>query len=449
MLTKEELLKKASKPAEDAMRLHKFYKGKIQTGLRCVVRNVDDFAIWYTPGVAAPCKAIQANKELVYEYTWKWNVVAVVSDGTRVLGLGDIGPEAAMPVMEGKSLLFKYLGGVDAVPVCLDTKDPDEFIKTVKYLQPSFGGINLEDIEQPKCFYILERLRNEMEIPVWHDDQQGTAAVTLAGLINAAKIVGKNLKDMKIVLLGAGAAGICTARLLMAAGVPGGNLILCDSKGTLHKGRTDIEKNREKFKEKWEMCEKTNAENVVGDAAAAMKGADAIVALSTPGPDTIKKEWVKGMAKDAIVFACANPIPEIWPWDAKEAGAKVVATGRSDFPNQVNNSLGFPAIFRGALDVRAKTITDEMCIAAATALANYVEKKKLLSEDFILPTMDMWEVYVEEAAAVGLKAIEQGIARVKLTREELLKRAEEAIKSSREMVRLLMESKVIPPAPEA
>lgn len=449
MLTKEELLKKASKPAEDAMRLHKFYKGKIQTGLRCVVRNVDDFAIWYTPGVAAPCKAIQANKELVYEYTWKWNVVAVVSDGTRVLGLGDIGPEAAMPVMEGKSLLFKYLGGVDAVPVCLDTKDPDEFIKTVKYLQPSFGGINLEDIEQPKCFYILERLRNEMEIPVWHDDQQGTAAVTLAGLINAAKIVGKNLKDMKIVLLGAGAAGICTARLLMAAGVPGGNLILCDSKGTLHKGRTDIEKNREKFKEKWEMCEKTNAENVVGDAAAAMKGADAIVALSTPGPDTIKKEWVKGMAKDAIVFACANPIPEIWPWDAKEAGAKVVATGRSDFPNQVNNSLGFPAIFRGALDVRAKTITDEMCIAAATALANYVERKKLLSEDFILPTMDMWEVYVEEAAAVGLKAIEQGIARVKLTREELLKRAEEAIKSSREMVRLLMESKVIPPAPEA
>lgn len=449
MLTKEELLKKASKPAEDAMRLHKFYRGKIQTGLRCAVRSIDDFAIWYTPGVAAPCKAIQANKELVYEYTWKWNVVAVVSDGTRVLGLGDIGPEAAMPVMEGKSLLFKYLGGVDAVPVCLDTKDPDEFIKTVKYLQPSFGGINLEDIEQPKCFYILERLRNEMEIPVWHDDQQGTAAVTLAGLINAAKIVGKKLKDMKIVLLGAGAAGICTARLLMAAGVPGGNLILCDSKGTLHKGRTDIEKNREKFKEKWEMCEKTNAENVVGDAQAAMRGADAIVALSTPGPDTIKKEWVKGMAKDAVVFACANPIPEIWPWEAKEAGAKVVATGRSDFPNQVNNSLGFPAIFRGALDVRAKTITDEMCIAAAYALADYVEKRKLLSEDFILPTMDMWEVYVEEAAAVGLKAVEQGIARVKLTREELLKKAEEAIKSSREMVKLLMESKVIPPAPEA
>lgn len=449
MLTKEELLKRASKPAEDAMRLHKFYKGKIQTGLRCAVRNIDDFAIWYTPGVAAPCKAIQANKELVYEYTWKWNVVAVVTDGTRVLGLGDIGPEAAMPVMEGKSLLFKYLGGVDAVPICLDTKDPDEFIKTVKYLQPSFGGINLEDIEQPKCFYILERLRKEMEIPVWHDDQQGTAAVVLAGLINAAKIVGKRLQDMKIVLLGAGASGICTARLLMAAGVPGGNLILCDSKGTLHKGRTDIEKNREKFKEKWEMCEKTNAENVVGDAQAAMRGADALVALSTPGPDTVKKDWVKGMAKDAIVFACANPIPEIWPWDAKEAGAKVVATGRSDFPNQVNNSLGFPAIFRGALDVRAKTITDEMCIAAAYALADYVEKKKLLSEDFILPTMDMWEVYVEEAAAVGLKAIEQGIARVKLTREELLKKAEEAIKSSREMVRLLMESKIIPPAPEA
>lgn len=448
MSNKEGLLKKANKPAEDAMRLHKFYRGKIQTGLRCVVRNIDDFAIWYTPGVAAPCKAIQANKELVYEYTWKWNVVAVVSDGTRVLGLGDIGPEAAMPVMEGKSLLFKYLGGVDAVPICLDTKDPDEFIQTVKYLQPSFGGINLEDIEQPKCFYILEKLRNEMEIPVWHDDQQGTAAVSLAGLINAAKIVGKKMQDMKIVILGAGAAGICTARLLMAAGVPGGNIILCDSKGTLHKGRTDLERNRDKFKEKWEMCEKTNAENVVGDAETALKGADAVIGLSTPGPDTIKKEWVKGMAKDAIVFACANPTPEIWPWDAKEAGAKVVATGRSDFPNQVNNSLGFPAIFRGALDVRAKTITDEMCIAAANALADYVEKKGLLNEDFILPTMDMWEVYVEEAVAVGLKAIEQGIARVKPTREELVKSAEESIKSAREMVRLMMESKLIPPAPE-
>jgi len=444
-ISKEELLKKALKPADDSMKLHPYYKGKIQTGLKCPIRSMDDFAIWYTPGVAAPCKAIEKNKDLAYDYTCKGNTIAVVSNGTRVLGLGNIGPEAAMPVMEGKSLLFKYLGGVDAVPICLDTRDEDEFIRTVKLLQPSFGGINLEDIEQPKCFHILDTLRKEMTIPVWHDDQQGTAAVTLAGLINAASVVGKNLKNMRISFMGAGAASVCTVRVLLAYGVEPGNIIMVDTKGTLHRGRTDLEGSV--YKEKWEICTKTNAAGVVGGLAEAAEGADALIALSTPTPGALKKEWVEKMAKDAIVFACANPLPEIWPWDAKDAGARVVATGRSDFPNQVNNSLGFPAIFRGALDVRAKTITDEMCIAAAEALAGYAVKEGLLSENYILPTMDKWEVYASQAAAVGSMAVRQGVARINLTHDELYKKAEEAIRSARAMVKALMDTGVIPPMP--
>ncbi len=299
--------------------------------------------------MAEPCKAINKNKELVYEYTSKWNTVAVVSDGTRVLGLGDIGPEAAMPVMEGKALIFKYLGGVDAVPICLGTKDPEEIIKTVKYLQPSFGGINLEDLSQPKCFGILDRLRKECEIPVWHDDQQGTAAVTLAGMINAVKLVGKKLDEISIAMVGAGAANIRIVSVLIKAGVKPGNIYMTDTKGILHPNRADRKELQEKYKEKWEMATTTNAEGRTGGIPEAMAGVDAVIALSTPGPDTIKKEWIQRMAKDAIVFACANPIPEIWPWEAKEAGAKIVATGRSDFPNQVNNSLGFPGYLpRGA-----------------------------------------------------------------------------------------------------
>ncbi|NPV44271.1 MAG: NADP-dependent malic enzyme [Firmicutes bacterium] len=435
MLTKEELLKKAKKPAEDAMKLHPLYKGKIQTALKCPVRDINDFAIWYTPGVAAPCRAIKENKDLVYQYTNKANTVAVVSDGTRVLGLGDIGPEAGMPVMEGKALLFKYLGGVDAVPICLDTKDPDEIISAVKWLQPSFGGINLEDIAQPKCFKILDTLREEMEIPVWHDDQQGTATVNLAGLYNALKLVNKKIEDIKIVMYGSGAANICTARLLLAAGAAPGNMIMCDSKGTLHPGRVEL---KDTHKEKWGLCLKTNSEKIAGDAGKAFKGADVVISLSAPGPDILKKEWIKSMAKDAIVFACANPIPEIWPWEAKEAGAKIVATGRSDFPNQVNNSLGFPAIFRGTLDVQARTITDEMCIAAAKELARCAEEKGI-NEEYILPTMDEWEVYPRVAAAVGIQAIEQGIARISLTREELYEKATTMIKEAQAMTSLLME----------
>lgn len=444
MLTREELLARAEKPSEEAMKLHPFYKGKIEVVAKCAIRGFEDFGIWYTPGVAAPCRAIAEDKELAYEYTNKWNSVAVVTDGTRVLGLGDIGPEAAMPVMEGKALLFKYLGGVDAVPICLDTRDPDQLMAAVKLLQPSFGGINLEDISQPKCFRILDTLRQEMQIPVWHDDQQGTAAVTLAALINALKIVGKSLPEAKIAMIGAGASNLCIARLLISAGVTPGHIIMCDSKGTLHGGRTELQ---EKYAEKWEMCLKTNERNVVGGSAEAIRGADVLIALSTPGPGTVKPEWVAEMASDAIVFACANPVPEIWPWEAHEAGARIVATGRSDFPNQVNNSLGFPGIFRGTLDVRARTITDQMCIAAAYELAKTAQDRGL-HEDYLVPTMDEWEVFPREAVAVGMKAIQQGVARLQATRDELYGQASRIIERARGEIQLLMDEGFIPPPPE-
>ena len=442
-MNKDELLAKAKKPAQDAMRLHPFYKGKMETTLKCCVRGIGDFAIWYTPGVAEPCKAIADKKELVYEYTNKANFLAVVSDGTRVLGLGDIGPEASMPVMEGKALLFKYLGGVDAFPICVDTKDADELINFVKMLQPCFGGINLEDISSPKCFYILDRLKEECHIPVWHDDQQGTAMVTLAGLINALKIVGKKMYEAKIVLVGAGAANICTSRLLISAGVDPQKIIVVDSKGTLHKGRTEL---KEEHPAKWDLAQKTNLGGVVGGVAEACKGADVMIGLSKPGPDTIKKEWVESMAEDAIVFACANPIPEIWPWEAQEAGAKIVSTGRSDFPNQVNNSLGFPAIFRGVLDVQATGISDTMCIAAAEELAACAPDGGM-NPEMILPTMDMWEVFPRVATATAMKAIEEGLARIVMSREEIYKKAEETIKRAQDYTKLAMDKGFIPEAP--
>jgi malate dehydrogenase (oxaloacetate-decarboxylating) len=448
-LTKEELLAKAKKPAEDAMRLHPHYHGKVQIAPKCPIRGLDDFAIWYTPGVAAPCRAIHEDEDKAYEYTNKGNTIAVVSDGTRVLGLGDIGAAAGLPVMEGKALIFKYLGGVDAVPICLDTKDPYRIILAVKWLQPSFGGINLEDISQPKCFRVLDMLRTdpEVRIPVWHDDQQGTATVILAGVINALKVVGKRMEDIKVALIGIGAANVATLRLLLACGVQFGNVIACDSKGTLHPEREDIAQRKIEFVDKWRICQHSNAEGRRGGPAEAMRGADVCVALSKPGPGTILPEWVQGMAEDAIIFPCANPIPEIWPWEAKEAGARIVGTGRSDFPNQVNNSLGFPGIFRGVLDVRATTITDEMAIAAAEELACCAEERGL-DEEHILPTMDDWEVFPREAAAVGMKAQEQGLARLSLSREELLDKAKRIIQQAQELTRFMMERELIPPVPE-
>lgn len=441
-VTVEELLAKAEQPSKDAMRLHPFYKGKIEVIPKCRIRDFHDFAIWYTPGVAKPCEEIHKDIEKAYEMTNKGNFVAVISDGTRVLGLGDIGPEAGLPVMEGKALLYKYLGGVDAFPIMLDTKDPEEIIKTVKLLQPTFGGINLEDISHPKCFHILDTLREECRIPVWHDDQQGTAMVTVAGLINAVKIVKKNMADIKVALIGAGAANIAISRLIVTAGVTPGNIIQCDSKGILHKDREDREVLQERFKEKWHICETTNAKGLTGDVPDAMRDADVLISASKSGPGVIKKEWVASMADNAIVFAEANPVPEIWPWEAKEAGARIVATGRSDFPNQVNNSLGFPGIFRGTLDVRASKITDEMCIVAAEEVAKVAEDRGL-NEDYIIPNMDEWEIFPREAVAVGLKAIEQGVARLDIPREELYKMAEKTIKKAREEVQLLMREKFI------
>ncbi len=433
--TVEDLKRRAEQPGKDAMALHPFYRGKCEIVPKCRISSFDDFAIWYTPGVAKPCMDIKEHPEKVLAHTNKWNFVAVISDGTRVLGLGNIGPEAGLPVMEGKAILFKYLGGVDAFPLCLDTKDPDEIITAVKWLQPTFGGVNLEDIEKPKCFYILDTLRADpdMKIPVWHDDQQGTAAITLAGLINAVKIVGKDLDKVKISLIGAGASNVAIHRIICSAGVEPLNTILVDSKGTLDKSRDDLKDD----KTKWDLVLKTNADKIRGGIREAMKGTDVCIALSKPGPDVIKPEWIKSMAKDAIVFACANPVPEIWPWEAKEAGARIVATGRSDFPNQVNNSLGFPGIFRGALDVEARTITDEMVIAASTELAKCAEDKGI-DEGYIVPTMDEWEVFPREATAVGMKAIEQGVARLKMTRKKLFETSSGIIKRAREETQCLM-----------
>ncbi|UCE29936.1 MAG: NADP-dependent malic enzyme, partial [Candidatus Bathyarchaeota archaeon] len=352
------MLAKAKKPAKLALAYHPFYQGKIQIMPKCQIRTPADFAIWYTPGVAASCRKIKDEPEQVFTQTNRWNYVAVVSDGTRVLGLGDIGPQAGLPVMEGKALLFKYLGGVDAFPICLGTKNPEEIITACKWLEPTFGGINLEDISKPKCFHVLEETRKRLNIPVWHDDQQGTATVTLAGVINALKIVGKRMSQAKMAVIGVGSANTRTAIVLMRAGTKPGNIIMVDSKGILHSNRKDVEAQKQENPWKWDFCTKTNAEGKTGAIPDALESADICIAASIPSPDTIRKEWVAKMATDPIVFACANPIPEIWPWEAKEAGARIVATGRSDFENQINNSLGFPAIFRGVLDVKAKTITD-------------------------------------------------------------------------------------------
>jgi malate dehydrogenase (oxaloacetate-decarboxylating) len=444
--TVDELLAKAKKPSMLSSPMHRFYEGKVQIMPKCAITSPADFAIWYTPGVAAPCKEIQEAKDKSFELTNRWNYVAVVTDGTRVLGLGDIGPEAAMPVMEGKALLFKYLGGVDGFPICLKTKDPEEIIRTCELLEPSFGGVNLEDIEKPKCFHVLEKARERLQIPVWHDDQQGTATVILAGLMNAFKLVGKNPKRSLITLVGAGSANLRTAYVLIRWGIKPGNIMLVDTKGVIYPGRKDITKKEDPWK--YELSQQTNAEGRTGDVSEAFKGADAVVAASKPGPGTIKKEWVSTMSNNAIIFACANPIPEIWPWEAREAGAKIVSTGRSDFPNQVNNSLGFPAIFRGVLDVRAKTVTDDMCIAAAQELAKFAEERGIHEED-ILPRMEEWEVFPREAVACALKSIDQGVARIKPSKKELHERATAIIQNARESVKQLMKKGLIkPPPPE-
>ncbi|MDR1400869.1 MAG: NADP-dependent malic enzyme [Endomicrobium sp.] len=431
----KKLLEMTREPSRFAKKLHPFYRGKIEVVPKCKIKDFNDFSIWYSPGVAEVCKDISKKPELVYEYTNKWNSVAIVSDGTRVLGLGNIGPEAGMPVMEGKALLYKYLGGVDAYPICLGSADEKEIIQTVKILQPSFGGVNLEDIEQPKCFSVLDTLRKECHIPVWHDDQQGTALVTLAGLINALKVVAKKINKIKVAMIGAGAANICVCKLLSLYGVNPANIILVDLHGIINKDRSDLTPNSEK----WKLTVNTNVGNLSGGIKEAMGDADAVIALSTPGPGVIKKEWIKAMAKNPIVFTCANPTPEIWPWEAKEAGAAVVATGRSDFPNQVNNSLGFPGVFRGVLDVRASTITDTMCITAAVELASCIADNKI-RPDKILPSMDDWKIFPKIAAAIGVRAIKEKVAHKKLSYDEIFNGARVIIKRSRAITETMMKN---------
>ena len=347
-----------------------------------------------------------------------------------------------MPVMEGKAMLFKYLGGVDCVPICLDTKDPEKIIETVRLIAPSFGGINLEDISNPKCFDILDELRKDCKIPVWHDDQQGTATVEVAGAINAMKLVGKRLDEAQVTVIGAGAASIAISRLLLATGFKPQNLCMCDSTGILNMDRTDLD--NPKGYHKKVIAEKTNGAGKKGGMKEAIKGADIVIAASKPGPGTIPAEYLDSMADDGIVFATANPVPEVWPWEAKEHGVRIFATGRSDFPNQVNNSMGFPAIFRGVLDVRAKTITDEMCIAAATELAKCAEEKGL-SEDYIVPSMSEEEVFPREAAAVAVQACKQGVARIKTTYEEEQERAAAIINRSRRLTADMMAQGYIRP----
>lgn len=425
-----------------AVDIHRKYGGKISVMPKVPIRSLEDFAIYYTPGIAEVSRQISRNQELAFELTSRWNIVGVITDGTRVLGLGNIGPEAAYPVMEGKALIFKYLGGVDAIPIPIRVKTPDEFIFVAKALEPALGGINLEDIESPKCFYLLDKLREELKIPVWHDDQQGTATATLAALINALKLVGKKISDVTIALIGAGASNIYTARILIKYGAKPGNLILVDSRGILHPEREDIDKMMIENPWKYKYAIETNVERRKGGIPEAIKGVDVVIAASRPGPGVIKKEWIATMNKDAIVFALANPVPEIWPWEAKEAGARIVATGRSDFPNQVNNSLIFPAVFRGALDVRATTITDEMLIAAAEEVAKYAEERGI-SEDYIIPKMTEWEVYVREAAAVAAMASAQKVARIPRSYKEELEIARSIIERSIKTVEVLMKEKII------
>ena len=386
---------------EEALKLHEENKGKIEVVSKTEIKDMHDLAVVYTPGVAEPCRKIHQNVSDVYKYTSKGNMVAVVTDGTAVLGLGDIGPEAALPVMEGKAVLFKHFAGVDAFPICLATKDPDKIVEAVTLIAPSFGGINLEDISAPRCFEIEERLKKILDIPVFHDDQHGTAIVVLSGLLNALKVVGKDIDKVKVVVNGAGASAIAVLKFIMSAGVK--NAILCDSKGTIYEGRTE---NMNSVKE--EMAKITNKDKIKGTLADAIKGADVFLGLSIAG--ALKPEMVKTMASDSIIFAMANPTPEIMPDVAKEAGARIVATGRSDFPNQVNNCLGFPAIFKGALKVRASQINEEMKFAASHAIASIIPEDEL-SEENIIPNVFNPRVVEAESEAVAKAAIESGVAR--------------------------------------
>ena len=398
-----------SKLRDAALHMHKINKGKLELQSKVPVKNAEDLSLAYSPGVAEPCKEIYSNKHAVYDYTMKGNMVAVVSDGSAVLGLGNIGPEAALPVMEGKAVLFKTFAGVDSFPICLDTHDIEEIVQTVKLMEPTFGGVNLEDIAAPNCFIIEERLKKETRIPIFHDDQHGTAIVTVAGLMNALKLVGKSFKEIKVVANGAGAAGIAIIKLLDNFGV--GEIIMCDSQGAIYEGRP-----RRMNKVKEAIAKRTNPRKLQGNLEEVIEGADVFIGVSVGG--ALTKEMVKKMNTDPIIFAMANPDPEILPDDAKEAGAKIIGTGRSDFPNQVNNVLAFPGIFRGALDVWATRINEKMKMAAVEAIASLITDDEL-HEDYVIPAPFDPRVAPAVAKSVAKAAMETGVARREVDPEEI------------------------------
>lgn len=435
-----------------ALLAHKFYGGKIQVVPRAPVPGFNWFNVWYTPGVSNISTSIRDNNDLSFSHSVRGNLVAVVSDSTRVLGDGDCTPPGGLGVMEGKAFLMKYLGGVDAVPLCIDSRngkgenDPEKIIEFVKMCRHSFGAVNLEDISQPNCYRVLDVLREECDIPVWHDDAQGTASVTLAGVINAVKLAEKELGKVRIVMLGAGASNTSIARLLIADGADPERMVMFDTKGSLHPGREDIERDK-RFYRKWEICEQTNPEKF-GTIEEALKGADVLIALSQPGPDTVKPGWISTMGKKAIVFACANPVPEIYPHAAKAAGAFIVATGRGDFPNQVNNSTGFPGILKGALLVRSRKITDGMAIRAAHSLAEYAVKRGITPENMV-PTMDEADIFPVESADVAMQAVEEGVARIEMTWDEAYGAAKRDITAARELTHALVKEGFIKYVPES
>jgi malate dehydrogenase (oxaloacetate-decarboxylating) len=426
---------------ELARSTHQFYGGKMMSVPKAGIYGFNWFNVWYTPGVSVVSTTIRDDNDTSFELSNRDNFVAVVSDSTRVLGDGDCTPPGGLGVMEGKAFLMKYLGGVDAVALCVDSynkngeHDPDKIIDFVKMLQPSFGAVNLEDISQPNCYKVLDTLREECDIPVWHDDAQGTGCVTLAGLINALRIVGKDLDKVKIVFYGAGASNTTIARLIIQAGGDPEKILIFDTKGGLHKGREDLKADH-RFYRKWELCEKTNPKRIK-DIEVGMRGADVLIALSKPGPEVVKPSWIQTMGPKPIVFVCANPVPEIYPYAAKDAGAYIVATGRGDFPNQVNNSLGFPGILKGALAVRARKVTDKMAIKAAYSLANFAEKKGI-HPDYIMPKMSETEVFAYEAADVAMEAIKNGVARIEYDWQTVYDKTLKGIMEARDTMDLLM-----------
>ncbi|MDR2149367.1 MAG: NADP-dependent malic enzyme [Spirochaetaceae bacterium] len=419
-----------------SLEAHRFYAGKMQTVPKCLVDGLPWFNVWYTPGVSGVSTAIRSDNDESFTLSNRGNLVAVVSDSTRVLGDGDCTPAGGLGVMEGKALLMKYLGGIDAVALCLDSRGEDgtpqahKLIDAVQMLQPSFGAINLEDISQPNCYRVLDTLRETCDIPVWHDDAQGTACITLAALINALSLAGKQLSAARIVFLGAGAANTSIARFIINDGGDPARCVLFDKYGALHTGRRDLHDNPALYRQ-WELCQTTNPQQC-SRFEDAIRGADVLIALSAPGPGTVKAEWIQLMAKKAIVFACANPIPEIWPSTAKEAGAFIVATGRGDFPNQINNSLCFPGILKGALLVRSRKITERMALRCAHSIADF-SRRRGISPDNIIARMDETEVFALEAADVGRQAIADGVARLNLSWEQLYGAAQSEARAAREL----------------